>query len=229
MVSPFAIRLAITSVETAGAVAGRFYALSTAGSLARHVPAGARSRSRSSARSGRCSPRPRCSRSRRRSCSAGGRSSSPRRSPRSSRCRPGAIKAERRAAARGGVALPVHPGGRARRRPAAAPPERGRRRRTRSGGADTVLTGGVWDAFLALPPLLDRPAAVRRHPRQRGRHDRARARRLLSGGDDRRRRDRPGREPRRAALLRHGRQPAADRARRGRAARSCAARTSATT
>ena len=33
MVSPFAIRLAISSVETAGAVAGRFYALSTAGSL----------------------------------------------------------------------------------------------------------------------------------------------------------------------------------------------------
>ena len=33
MVSPFAIRLALTSVETAGAVAGRFYALSTAGSL----------------------------------------------------------------------------------------------------------------------------------------------------------------------------------------------------
>jgi spermidine synthase len=33
MVSPFAIRLAITTVETAGAVAGRFYALSTAGSL----------------------------------------------------------------------------------------------------------------------------------------------------------------------------------------------------
>ena len=32
-VSPFAIRLAITDVETAGAVAGRFYALSTAGSL----------------------------------------------------------------------------------------------------------------------------------------------------------------------------------------------------
>jgi spermidine synthase len=32
-VSPFAIRLALTDVETAGAVAGRFYALSTAGSL----------------------------------------------------------------------------------------------------------------------------------------------------------------------------------------------------
>ena len=33
MVSPFAIRLAITDVESAGAVAGRFYALSTVGSL----------------------------------------------------------------------------------------------------------------------------------------------------------------------------------------------------
>jgi spermidine synthase len=33
MVSPFAIRLAVVSVETAGAVAGRLYALSTAGSL----------------------------------------------------------------------------------------------------------------------------------------------------------------------------------------------------
>jgi len=33
MVSPFAIRLAVTSIESAGAVAGRLYALSTAGSL----------------------------------------------------------------------------------------------------------------------------------------------------------------------------------------------------
>ena len=33
MVSPFAIRLAVTAVESAGAVAGRLYALSTAGSL----------------------------------------------------------------------------------------------------------------------------------------------------------------------------------------------------
>ena len=33
MVSPFAIRLAISDVATAGAVAGRFYAISTAGSL----------------------------------------------------------------------------------------------------------------------------------------------------------------------------------------------------
>ena len=33
MVTPFAIRLAVASIETAGAVAGRLYALSTAGSL----------------------------------------------------------------------------------------------------------------------------------------------------------------------------------------------------
>jgi spermidine synthase len=33
MVAPFAIRLAVSSIETAGAVAGRLYALSTAGSL----------------------------------------------------------------------------------------------------------------------------------------------------------------------------------------------------
>src|SRR5215510_7550942 len=33
MVSPFAIRLAVSSIATAGAVAGRLYALSTAGSL----------------------------------------------------------------------------------------------------------------------------------------------------------------------------------------------------
>ena len=33
IVSPFAIRLAVSSIATAGAVAGRLYALSTAGSL----------------------------------------------------------------------------------------------------------------------------------------------------------------------------------------------------
>ena len=41
MVSPFAIRLAVSTIETAGAVAGRLYALSTAGSLPRNLPAGA--------------------------------------------------------------------------------------------------------------------------------------------------------------------------------------------
>ena len=57
---------------------------------------------------------------------------------------------------------------------------------------ETVLTGGVWDTFLAVPPLLGRPLRARRDPRQRGRDDRARARRLLPGGRDRRRRARPG-------------------------------------
>ena len=42
MVSPFAIRLALEDVGSAGAVAGRLYALSTAGQPAGHVPLGAR-------------------------------------------------------------------------------------------------------------------------------------------------------------------------------------------
>ena len=44
----------------------------------------------------------------------------------------------------------------------------------------TVLTGGVWDTFLAVPPLLGRPAAARCDPRQRGRDDRPCVRRLLA-------------------------------------------------
>ena len=155
MVSPFAIRLAITDVETAGAVAGRFYALSTAGSLLGTfvpaliaIPLAGTQRTllgtavllalSASFLLGRkvlvlaavlaalvAVP-------------------------------PGAVKAEPRPAARGGLALPVHPGRRAPRRQAAAAPERGRRGPLRL-ARDTVLTGGVWDAFLALPPLLDRP------------------------------------------------------------------------
>ena len=54
MVSPFAIRLAVSSIATAGAVAGRLYALSTAGSLV--GPSSRRSSSsRRSAPSGRSS------------------------------------------------------------------------------------------------------------------------------------------------------------------------------
>ena len=56
---------------------------------------------------------------------------------------------------------------------------------------DTVLTGGVWDAFVALPVLLDRPVYRVGGARQRGRHDRARVRRVLAVHADRRRRDRP--------------------------------------
>ena len=189
----------------------------------RPAPSSARSCRRScdparSGRSGRCSSRPSCSRARR-SLLLGRRwlvlaavafavlLAMP----------PGAVKAERGPPARGRVALPVHPGARARRRPAPLP-ERGRGRALASGASDTVLTGGVWDAFLAVPLLLDGAAAARRDPRQRGRHARARVRRLLAARADRRRRDRPGRHGRRLPLLRPRRQPAADDPRRGRAA-----------
>ena len=64
---------------------------------------------------------------------------------------------------------------------------------------DTVLTGGVWDAFLALPPLLGRPlerVAIL------GNAGGTTARALGVYYPDarrRRRRARPGGEPRRAA------------------------------
>ena len=84
---------------------------------------------------------------------------------------------------------------------------------------DTVLTGDEWDMFLAVPPLLGRPVRAGRDPRQRGRHDRARAYgALLPGRADRRRRARPGRDRGRAALLRARRQPAAHVVHRRRAA-----------
>ena len=127
MVSPFAIRLAITDVETAGAVAGRFYALSTAGSLlGTFVPAlvaiplvgtqrtllgtAALLALSASFLLGRrvLVARGGARRARRRSAGRG--------------------QGRARAAARGGLALPVHPGRRAARRQAAAAPERGRRR-----------------------------------------------------------------------------------------------------
>ena len=46
MVAPFAIRLALVEVASAGQVAGRLYALSTVGQPARDVRARPRSRSR---------------------------------------------------------------------------------------------------------------------------------------------------------------------------------------
>ena len=155
MVAPFAIRLAITSVETAGAVAGRLYALSTAGSLVgTFVPAlisiplvGTQRTLLGSAALLALSA----------SFLLGRRA---------------IVLAVALAAL---VAVP----------PGAIKPEHGllheedslyqfiqvverddgkRLLRLNEGVAahsvwrrDTVLTGGVWDAFLALPPLLDRP------------------------------------------------------------------------
>ena len=40
---------------------------------------------------------------------------------------------------------------------------------------DTVLTGGVWDAFVALPVLLDRPASAWRCSATRAARSRARS------------------------------------------------------
>ena len=69
MVSPFAIRLAVSSIATAGAVAGRLYALSTAGSLL-GVSCPRSSSSPRSGRSERSSSSRRCSLPRRASSSA---------------------------------------------------------------------------------------------------------------------------------------------------------------
>ena len=84
-------------------------------------------------------------------------------------------------AARGGLALPVHPGDRARRRAPAAAAERGRRgplRLARGHGADRRRLGRVPGAAAAA-----RPADPERgDPRQRWRHHRAGVRPLLPRG-----------------------------------------------
>ena len=229
MVSPFAIRLAITTVETAGAVAGRFYALSTAGSLlGTFLPAlvlipligtqrtllgtavvlalsaslllGRKALALAAALAALLVAIP-----------------------------PGAVKAEpgllheeeslyqyvqvvERDGRRGGCCSSTR----------ASPC-------TRSGARTTVLTGGVWDAFLALPPLLDRPL---RSVAILGNAAGTTARALgvyYPGARDRRRRARSRRQPRRAPLLRHGRDPAADACTTRTRGRSCAAPTSVTT
>ena len=83
---------------------------------------------------------------------------------------------------------------------------------------DTVLTGGYWDLFDLVPPLLGAPGAVAARDRQRRRHDPPRLRRALSRDRDRRRRDRSRRDRGGTEAPRPGRQPAPARDRRGRAA-----------
>ena len=200
MVAPFAIRLGITDVATAGAVAGRFYALSTAGSLlGTFLPAlilipligtqrtllatAACSRSSASLLLGR------------RSLALAAALAALLAIP------PGAVKAEPGLLheeeslyqyiqvvqrADGKRVLQLNEG--------VAVHSVWRR--------DTVLTGGVWDAFLVVPPLLDRPL---RSVAILGNAGGTTARALgvfYPEARDRRRRARPGREPRRAALVR---------------------------
>lgn len=154
MVSPFAIRLAVTDVESAGSVAGRLYALSTAGSLlGTFLPA--------------LVTIPAFGTQRTLLLSAAVLAVS------------GALLLPRRAlaVAAGLVALLLLPPGEIRADGGLLHEEESRyqfirvtdrdgvRRLYLNEGvavhsvwrADDVLTGGVWDTFLAVPLLLDRP------------------------------------------------------------------------
>ena len=155
MVSPFAIRLAITEVATAGAVAGRFYALSTAGSLlGTFVPAliaiplvGTQRTLLGTAALLALSASFLLGR---RVLLVAAALAALVALP------PGVVKAEagllhEEDSLYQFIQVVERPDGR-------------RLLRLNEGVAvhsvwrpDTVLTGGVWDAFLALPPLLDRP------------------------------------------------------------------------
>jgi spermidine synthase len=155
MVSPFAIRLAVASIATAGAVAGRLYALSTAGSLLGTflpalvlIPAIGTQRTFLVVAALLAAS----------SCFVLG----PRYLVAPALLAtllvvpPGAIKAEdglihEETSYHQYIAVVERPDGR-------------RLLHLNEGVAvhsvwrpDSVLTGGVWDAFLALPPLLDRP------------------------------------------------------------------------
>ena len=155
MVSPFAIRLAITDVATAGAVAGRFYALSTAGSLlGTFVPAliaiplaGTQRTLLGTAALLALSAS--FLLGRRALVLAAGLAALVAVPPGAVKAEPGLLHEED--SLYQFIQVVEKPDGR-------------RLLRLNEGVAvhsvwrpDTVLTGGVWDAFLALPPLLDRP------------------------------------------------------------------------
>ena len=155
MVSPFAIRLGISDIATAGAVAGRFYALSTAGSLlGTFIPALVAIPLAGTQRTLLAT-------SALLALSASfllGRSALVLAAALAALVAvpPGAVKAEpgllhEEDSLYQFIQVVEKPDGR-------------RLLRLNEGVAvhsvwrpDTVLTGGVWDAFLALPPLLDRP------------------------------------------------------------------------
>ena len=197
MVSPFAIRLAITDVETAGAVAGRFYALSTFGSLlGTFVPAliaiplaGTQRTLLATAALLALSASFLLGRKVLVLAAAlAALVAVP----------PGAVKAEAGLLHEEDSLYQFIQVRRARRRPAAAAAERGRRRPlclARGHRADRRRLGRVPRAAAAPRPTAPEGG----DPRQRGRHDRARDGRVLSGCPHRRRRARPGGERRRAA------------------------------
>ena len=174
MVSPFAIRLAVSTVETAGAVAGRLYALSTAGSLLGTflpalilIPAVGTQRTFLVVAALLAVS----------SCFL--------------------LGARYLVVAAGLAALVLVPPGAVKAQAGLLHEETsyhqyiqvverpdGRRLLYLNEGVavhsvwrpDSVLTGGVWDAFLALPPPPRPAARARCDPRQRGRHDGASAR-----------------------------------------------------
>ena len=220
MVSPFAIRLAVSSIETAGAVAGRLYALSTAGSLlGTFLPAliliPAIGTQRTFLVIAALLAASSCFLLGVRYLVVAGLLAALVLLP------PGAVKAE---------AGLLHEETSYHQYIQVIERSDGRRVLHLNEGVavhsvwqpgGNVLTGGVWDAFLALPPLLGTPARAGGDPRQRRGDDRAGAGRLLPRCGDRRRRARSGRQPRRSTLLRARGQQAPDRARRGRAGPSC--------
>ena len=190
IVSPFAIRLALPSVENAGAVSGRLYGLSTIGSILGTFAAaivaipfvGTQRTLIGTAVAARARGRACCSGARWQllTLALAALLAVP----------PGAIKSAHGVLYEARVALPVHRRARARRRRARARAERRRRRELALVSRTACLTGGEWDMFLVVPPLVPHPVRRVARARQRGRLDRARSRRSLPRRADRRRRAR---------------------------------------
>ena len=155
-VSPFAIRLALPSVENAGAVSGRLYGLSTIGSILGtfgaaivFIPFAGTQRTmigtarRARARGGAAARR-----------ALAGADDRVRRAARRAAGR-GQVGARRHLRAR--VALPVRRRAPSSRTARACSSSTRASSRTRSGIPRSVLTGGEWDMFLVVPPLVPHP------------------------------------------------------------------------
>ena len=227
MVSPFAIRLAITDVATAGAVAGRFYALSTAGSLlGTFVPAliaiplaGTQRTLLGTAALLALSAS--FLLGRRALVLAAGLAALVAVPPGAVKAEPGLLHEED--SLYQFIQVVEKPDG-----TPPAPSQRGRRRAlglAARHGAHRRRLGRLPGAAAAPRPA----APLGRDPRQRCRDDCPRARRLLPAGARGRRRARPCREPRRAATGSAWTTTRTSTCTTPMPARSCGARTSATT